>query len=169
MSPAETPPYRVLFVCLGNICRSPIAEVVFRSLVAEAGLEDRIVAESAATGDWHVGEPAHETTVAVLSDRGYDGSAHRARKIARDWFDNYDLLIAMDRMNVKALQQLARKPEDTDKIELLRSYDKRSVDHGDLDVPDPYGAPYRAFEEVFDIVLSSCRGLLESIRITIDA
>jgi len=166
---ASTPPYRVLFVCLGNICRSPMAEVVFRSLVEEAGLQDRITVESAATGDWHVGEPAHPTTLEVLSDQGYDGSAHRARKFARDLFDDYDLLVAMDRMNVKALQQLARKPEDAEKIELLRAYDKQSVDRGELDVPDPYGAGYKDFNDVFDVVLSSSRGLFESIRATIDA
>jgi protein-tyrosine phosphatase len=166
---AESAPYRVLFICLGNICRSPIAEVVFRKLIDDAGLHDRITVESAATGDWHVGEPAHPSTLDVLKDRGYDGSAHRARKFAREWFDDYDLLVAMDRMNVKALQQLARKPEDVDKIELLRAYDERSVTRGDLDVPDPYGAPYDAFNQVLDVVLTSCRGLLADIRRTIDA
>jgi low molecular weight protein-tyrosine phosphatase len=162
-------PYRVLFICLGNICRSPIAEVVFRSLVCEAGLQDRVVVESAATGDWHVGESAHPSTLEVLKDRGYDASAHRARKFGRSWFDEYDLLVAMDRMNVKALQGLARKPEDVDKIELLRAYDEDSVTRGLLDVPDPYGETNEAFSEVFDVVLASCRGLLERIRVTIDA
>src|SRR3954464_13689943 len=170
MVPAAAPaPHRVLFICLGHICRSPIAEVVLRKLIDEAGLHDRITVESAATGDWHVGEPAHPSTLDVLRDRGYDGSAHRARKFARERFDDYDLLVAMDRMNVKALQQLARKPEDVDKIELLRAYDETSVTHGDLDVPDPYGAPYDAFNEVFEVVLASCRALLDEIRRTINA
>jgi protein-tyrosine phosphatase len=162
-------PYRVLFVCLGNICRSPMAEVVFRALVEEAGLDDRIVVASAGTGDWHVGERAYPTTLEVLTARGYDGSAHRARKFTRSWFDEYDLLVAMDRMNVKALQQHARKPEDADKIELLRAFDADSRNYMELDVPDPYDAPYDAFEAVFDIVLPSCRGLLDHVRATIDA
>ncbi|MFL6238559.1 MAG: low molecular weight protein-tyrosine-phosphatase [Actinomycetes bacterium] len=156
--------YRVLFVCLGNICRSPMAEVVFRALIAEAGLQDRVQVESAATGDWHVGEQAHPSTLDVLTARGFDGSTHRARKLSRDWFDKYDLLVAMDRMNVKALQQLARTPEDLDKIELLRAFDQESVNLGELDVPDPYGDAPPAFEHVFAIVDASCRSLLEHVR-----
>jgi protein-tyrosine phosphatase len=114
-----------------------------------------------------VGEPAYPQTLEVLAARGYDGSAHRARKFARSWFDDYDLLVAMDRLNVKALQQHARKPEDVDKIELLRAYDAESVKYGELDVPDPYDAPLPAFEEVFAIVERGCRGLLERVRTTI--
>jgi protein-tyrosine phosphatase len=161
--------YRVLFVCLGNICRSPMAEVVFRALVAEAGLQDRVEVASAGTGDWHVGEGAYPTTLEVLTARGYDGTTHRARKFVRSWFDDYDLLVAMDQLNVKALQQYARKPEDVDKIELLRAFDTKSLNYGELDIPDPYDAPYDAFEAVFDVVLPSCRGLLEHVRTTIDA
>jgi protein-tyrosine phosphatase len=167
--PAETDEaYRVLFVCLGNICRSPMAEVLFRAMVEEAGLQDRVVVASAGTGDWHVGERAYPTTVEVLAARGFDGSGHRARKFARAWFDDYDLLVAMDRMNVKALQQYARMPEDADKIELLRAYDSESVKYGELDVPDPYDAPLRVFEAVFDVVERSCRGLLERVRATVE-
>jgi protein-tyrosine phosphatase len=167
--PSTDDPYRVLFVCLGNICRSPMAEVVFTSLVRDGGLQARITAESAGTGDWHVGEAAYPTTIDVLTARGYDGSAHRARKFVRDWFEDYDLLIAMDQMNVKALQQHARMPEDADKIQLLRSYEPNSMKYGELDVPDPYGAPRAAFEEVFDIIEKSCRGLLDDVRQTIGA
>jgi protein-tyrosine phosphatase len=165
---SSPPPYRVLFVCLGNICRSPIAEVVFRGLVDDAGLQDRITVESAGTGDWHVGERAYPTALEVLSARGHDGSAHRARKFARSWFDEYDLLVAMDRMNVKALQQNARKPEDLEKIDLLRAYDPESLDYGELDVPDPYDAPYEVFESVFEIVAASCRGLFEHVRTLVE-
>jgi protein-tyrosine phosphatase len=161
-------PYRILFVCLGNICRSPIAEVVFRALVDEAGLRDRIEVQSAGTGDWHVGEPAYPTAVEVLNAHGYDGTTHRARKFARAWFDEFDLLVAMDRMNVKALQQYARKPEDLDKIELLRAYDRDALDAGELDVPDPYDAPYAAFESVYHLIDIACRGLFEQVRATIE-
>ena len=167
--PQTREPFRVLFICLGNICRSPMAEVVLAKMVADAGLQHRIKVESAGTGDWHVGEGAYPETLAVLTDRGYDGSEHLARKFVRSWFDDYDLLVAMDEMNVKALQQHARKPEDTDKIELLRSYDPESLKYGELEVPDPYNAPREAFEEIFDIIEKSCRGLLEHVRQTIDA
>jgi protein-tyrosine phosphatase len=162
------PPYRILFVCLGNICRSPIAEVVFQSLVEEAGLQDRIDVESAGTGDWHVGEPAHPTTLEVLTAHSLDGAAHRARKFVRTWFDDFDLLVAMDRMNVKALQQYARKPEDVDKIELLRAYDPEAVKYGELDVLDPYDAPYETFESVYKAVEAACRELLATVRATIE-
>ena len=167
--PQTQEPFRVLFVCLGNICRSPMAEVVFTKMVADAGLQHRITVESAGTGDWHVGEAAYPTTLAVLSDRGYDGSTHLARKFVRSWFDNFDLLVAMDEMNVKALQQFARKPEDTDKIELLRAFDPASLRYGELEVPDPYNAPRDAFEEIFEIVERSSRGLLEHVQQTINA
>jgi protein-tyrosine phosphatase len=141
-----------------------MAEIVFRKNVADAGLSDRIEIASAGTGDWHVGESAYPTAQRVLTDRGYDGSQHRARKFARGWFDDYDLLVAMDRMNVKVLQQLARKPEDADKIGLLRMYDSESVTYGELDVPDPFDAPYEVFAEVLRIIEAGCRGLLASVR-----
>ena len=163
------PPYRVLFVCLGNICRSPMAEVVFRSLCTEARLDQCVVVESAGMGDWHVGEAAHPDTLEVLEKGGYDGSLHRARKFHRSWFDGYDLIVAMDRLNVKALQQQVRKPEDLEKIELLRAFDRESVNQGELDVPDPYGASHAAFESVYDVVTRSCHGLLDYVRATIDA
>jgi protein-tyrosine phosphatase len=145
-----------------------MAEVLFRSMVEAAGLQERVHVESAGTGDWHVGERAAPTALQVLSARGYNGDAHRARKFARSWFDDYDLFVAMDRMNVKALQQYARKPEDVDKIELLRAYDPEAVKYGELDVPDPYDAPYDVFEGVFNLLEPSCRGLLESVRAAIE-
>jgi protein-tyrosine phosphatase len=166
-SPAA--PYRVLFICLGNICRSPIAEVVFRSMLETAHLQDRVVARSAATGEWHVGEPADPSALTVLRAHGYDAGAHSAQKFVRSWFDDYDLLVAMDRINVKALQQLARKPEDAEKIHLLRSFDRESTQYGELDVPDPYGAGLSTFEEVLAIVTAGCRGLLEHVTATIGA
>ena len=104
----------------------------------------------------------------MLKEHGYDGSAHRARKFARSWFDDYDLLVAMDRMNVKALQQYARKPEDLDKIELLRAYDREATKRGELDVPDPYGASHALFSSVFDVIESGCRALFEHVRDTIE-
>jgi protein-tyrosine phosphatase len=164
---ADAPPYRILFVCLGNICRSPMAEAVFRSLVDQAGLSDRIEVASAGTGDWHVGEQAYPTTLEVLTAHGYSGDLHRARKFARSWFDDYDLVVAMDRLNVRALHQAARMPEDVDKIELLRAYDPESVKRGELDVPDPYDAPYDVFASVLAVVEAGCRALFEEVRATV--
>src|SRR4051794_15435385 len=110
-------PYRIVFVCLGNICRSPIAEVVMRSLVGEAGLRDRVEVASAGTGDWHVGRRADERTVDVLARHGYDGSRHRARQFEKDWLDRYDLVLALDRSNLADLRALA-PPGQHDKVQL---------------------------------------------------
>src|SRR5690349_9868133 len=98
---------RVLFVCLGNICRSPMAEALFRHLVAQAGLSDRIVADSAGTGAWHTGEPPHHGTRRVLRERGIDYS-HRARVIAPDDFTHFDYIVALDSENLADLRAMAR-------------------------------------------------------------
>jgi protein-tyrosine phosphatase len=153
----------VCFVCLGNICRSPTAEVVMRSLVADAGLADRIVVSSAGTGDWHVGNGADERMAAVLTDAGYDVSAHRARQFRREWFDEHDLVIAMDRANARDLRRLAPAGEEG-KVRLLTSY---APDATDEDVPDPYYGGPGGFAEVLDLVERGCRGLLAELRATL--
>src|SRR5215510_704899 len=99
--------YRICVVCLGNICRSPMAEVLIKSELGRAGLADRVSVESAGTGDWHLGEPMDRRARAELARRGYDGSAHRARQISADWLDRFDLLIAMDASNLRDLQRMA--------------------------------------------------------------
>ncbi len=103
-------PLHVTFVCSGNICRSPMGHVILARLVAEAGLDDRVVVSSSGTGDWHVGEHADPRTVAVLAEHGYDGSAHRAREFDADEFADLDLVLASDEGHVRALQRLARTP-----------------------------------------------------------
>jgi protein-tyrosine phosphatase len=153
-------PYRILFVCLGNICRSPIAEVVMRRLVSEAGLEDRIAVESAGTGDWHLGQPADPRTLDVLRRSGYDGSAHRARQITREWFDAHDLVVAMDESNVDALRRMAPR-EARDKIRLLLSFDP---DAAQTEVPDPYAGEAEGFDAVLAMVEQGCRALLEQVK-----
>jgi protein-tyrosine phosphatase len=155
-------PFRVLFVCLGNICRSPTAEGVMRQLVREAGLEDSIELDSAGTGGWHVGSPPDERAVAAARDRGIalDGSA---RQFVRNDFEDFDLVIAMDRSNLRELRQLARSEEERAKIKLLRDFDPASPGD-DPEVPDPYyGAP-GGFDEVLDLVQAACAGLLARIR-----
>ena len=149
--------HRVLFVCLGNICRSPTAEAVMRGLVAEAGLEGEIEVESAGTGDWHIGYPPDERSVAAAAARGVELTGE-ARQVARGDFQSFDLLIAMDRQNERDLIRLARTDEDREKVRLLRSYAD-----GEFDVPDPYYGGEDGFDNVVEIVERSCRALLEEI------
>ncbi len=154
---------RVLFVCLGNICRSPSAEGVMRALVLEAGLEDRIELDSAGTGGWHVGSPPDERATAAAAARGIalEGSARRVRA---DDFDDFDLILAMDRSNLSDLRELARSEDQREKMRLLREFDPAGEGVEDLDVPDPYYGAAGGFEEVLDLVHAACRGLLEQLR-----
>ena len=161
--------FNLLFVCLGNICRSPIAEFVFRDMVEKSDLSGVISVRSAGTGDWHVGEQADPMAREVALAHDIDLSPHRARKFERQWFDDFDLVVAMDRMNVKALQQYSRKPEDAEKVELLRAYDPQAATQGDFDVPDPYGASRRAFELVYQAIDTGCQGLFASVRAAVDS
>jgi protein-tyrosine phosphatase len=149
--------YRICFVCLGNICRSPIAEVVMQSLLVDRGLGDRVELSSAGTGDWHIGENADERAVAVLARHGYDGTGHRAKQFTREAFDASDLVIAMDGANLSALRVLA--PDgDTGKVRLLREFDP---DATESDVPDPYYGGPEGFDEVLAMVEVACAGLLD--------
>jgi len=131
---ADGSPYRIAVVCLGNICRSPIAETVLAEKVARAGLDDRVEITSAGTGPWHVGEPMDRRAAAVLAEHGYDGSAHRAAQFEAHWHDDHDLVLAMDGSNHTDLSDLA---EDTDRLRMFRDFDPRAAG-GDRDVPDPY-------------------------------
>jgi protein-tyrosine phosphatase len=159
------PPYRVVFVCLGNICRSPMAEVVLRSKLAAAGLGDRVQVASAGTGDWHIGEGADPRTLTALTARGYDAGGHRARQFDAGWFDDYDLVLALDRRNLADLRATAPMHRRGD-VRLLRSFDP---DAGtDLDVPDPYYGGDDGFDVVLGVVERACTGLLEHLRGQID-
>src|SRR5215471_13771675 len=132
-------PYNVCLVCLGNICRSPMAEVVLRDELARAGLAGAVSVDSAGTGDWHLGEQMHGPAQAELARRGYDGSGHRARQIQRSWLAGYDLLVAMDQKNLGTLRRMA-PPGDASRIQLLRSFDPALAadDPCEGEVPDPY-------------------------------
>jgi len=154
-------PYRVCFVCLGNICRSPMADVVMQAFVRDAGLDDRIEVSSAGTGDWHLGGPADERAVAALARRGYDGTAHKARQFTDSWFAVHDLVLALDGANLATLHDIA-VPEQRAKVRLLREFDPQAG--SDLEVPDPYYGGSRRFDEVLDMVERSCHGLLDHLR-----
>ena len=153
----------LLFVCLGNICRSPTAEGVMRSLVSDAGMSDSVELESAGTGSWHVGNPPDARAAATARGRGVvlDGSA---RQVRPEDFSDFDLVLAMDGENLRELRRLAPGDQERAKVRLLREFDPASSGAGELDVPDPYyGAP-GGFEEVFDLVRAACAGLLAQIR-----
>src|SRR6185312_9728777 len=146
---------------MGNICRSPMAEIVMRSMVRESGLEDQIELSSAGTGGWHVGDQADQRARATLAARGYDADSHRARQFAAHWFDENDLVLAVDESTYSTLRSL--DPEAAaEKLRLLREFDPLAG--GDLDVPDPYYGGRRGFDDVLDMVERSCRGLFEHLR-----
>jgi protein-tyrosine phosphatase len=155
------PAARVLFVCMGNICRSPTAEGVMRGLVAEAGLSDQIVIDSAGTGGWHVGAPPDARAVAAAARRGIrlDGAA---RKVRLSDFDDFDLIVALDAANARDLRAIAPDGRSAAKVRLLREFDPAG--RGDLDVPDPYYGEDDGFGRVLDLVDASCRGLLDELR-----
>ncbi|MGW7238785.1 low molecular weight protein-tyrosine-phosphatase [Streptomyces sp. NPDC054804] len=153
--------YRVCFVCTGNICRSPMAESVFRARIAEAGLDDRVEVDSAGTGGWHEGDGADPRTVRVLQEHGYDGD-HTARQFQASWFARLDLVIALDSGHLKSLRRLAPTQQDARKVHMLRSYDPGAAD--DLDVPDPYYGGLDGFEECLEMVEAASEGLLAAVR-----
>jgi protein-tyrosine phosphatase len=151
---------RILFVCMGNICRSPTAEGVMRRLIGDAGLEG-IEVESAGTGGWHAGEPPDERATAAAARRGVtlEGAA---RQVKPADFRRFDLLIALDRANLRELLALAPDEEAAEKVRLLREFEPAAS--GDLDVPDPYYGGDRGFETVLDMVEAACRELLDELR-----
>jgi protein-tyrosine phosphatase len=156
-------PVRILFVCLGNICRSPTAEGVMRDLVARAGLSDSIELDSAGTGAWHVGSPPDARASAAARDRGVTLEGAARQVLAGD-FDEFDLLLAMDASNLHELRQRARDEAQRAKVRLLREFDPASAGLDDLDVPDPYYGGDGGFDEVFELVCAACQGLLAQIE-----
>ena len=154
-------PFRVIFVCTGNICRSPMAEVVLRALSEQRGLGPRVVSRSAGTGDWHVGERADERTLDALSRRGLDGSLHRAKQFSAASFAENDLIIALDRTHERILRAWARSEDDEGKVILLRAYDPSA---SSMDVPDPYYAGPAMFDSVLGMIETATRGLFAQLE-----
>jgi protein-tyrosine phosphatase len=150
---------RVLFVCMGNICRSPTAEGVMRRLLEDEGLDVEI--DSAGTGGWHAGEPPDERATLAARRRGVtlEGAA---RQVRPEDFRRFDLLIALDRSNLRELLARAPDEEAAEKVRLLREFDPAA--DGDFDVPDPYYGGDRGFETVLDMVEAACRGLIDELR-----
>lgn len=164
--PRDPGVYRVCFVCLGNICRSPIAEVVARAQLAEAGLDGVVVVDSAGTGDWHIDEQMNQRARTQLSRNGYDGEAHRARQFEASWLGERDLVLAMDSSNLKTLKSLYRTDHgDSDRIRLFGDV----TDLGGADIPDPYGGNPVEFARVLAMLEKAMPRLIAQIAEVLQA
>ena len=152
-------PYRIAFVCLGNICRSPMASVILTELVDNAGLSGKVEVTSCGTGTWHLGEPMDPRAAAQLREAGYDASAHRAQKYDPTWLEN-DLVLAMDSKN---LEDITDGKGTDDRVRMFRSFDPLA-DPYDLDVPDPWYAGDESFVQVMGIVERTCQQLLAELQ-----
>jgi len=151
---------KVLFVCMGNICRSPTAEAVFRACVANAGLSEQILIDSAGTHDYHIGDPPDARTQHAAQQRGYDMSALRGRQVEVADFTRFDYVLAMDHANLAILQRLCPQTQ-RERLGLFLKYASR---HDECEVPDPYYGGADGFERVLDMVEDAAEGLLGHIR-----
>ena len=155
------PKASVLFVCMGNICRSPTAHAVFRHRLRQAGLEGVVAVDSAGTHDYHVGSAPDRRAREAASGRGYDLSDLRARRVEADDLAAHDYVLAMDAANLAVLESLGRSAGGAAEIGLLLDY---ADTPGGRDVPDPYYGGANGFEEVLDLVEAASEGLLRHIR-----
>lgn len=154
----------VLFVCLGNICRSPTAHAVFEGIVEKAGLSDRIVVDSCGTGSWHIGFPPDRRSAAAAAERGYDLSALRARQLCAEDFSQFDYLLAMDVQNLQDINAAAPEPFAGHAglfLDFAQAYQQREV-------PDPYYGGEQGFELVLDMVEDASAGLLQHLQQKLD-
>ena len=149
---------RILAVCAGNICRSPAAEAAIREAAAEAGIE--VETDSAGTGAWHIGQPPHPESVAA-GDRAGLTVVGRARKVIAADFDRFDIILAMDRANLRDLDELAPSREAKARTRLFRTYDPTASSD---EVPDPWGGPEAGYDETIRIVRAAAIGLVAEIR-----
>jgi len=155
----RTGPYRVMFVCLGNICRSPMARVIVQHDMLAAGLADEVRVDSAGLGSWHIGEPMDRRAAVVLRDHGY-AVDHAAKQLTAEMLAHSDLVVAMDESNLKAVRRML--PDRTiNDVRLLREFD---ADAESLEVPDPYYGGREGFVEVFDLIRNASTGLIGHVR-----
>ena len=152
-------PYRIAIVCLGNICRSPMADVVLNDRLHRAGLSDAVEVVSAGTGGWHVGGPMDDRAAALLTRRGYDATRHRAQQFGAAWFDEYDLVLAMDRSNYADITALGPATQ----VRMFRDFDPLCQGAGDRDVPDPYFGGADGFTHVLATIERTADALVEAL------
>ncbi|MCU0537779.1 MAG: low molecular weight phosphotyrosine protein phosphatase [Hydrococcus sp. Prado102] len=152
--------YKLLFVCLGNICRSPAAENIMNHLIVQAGLSERIICDSAGTSSYHIGSPPDRRMSAAAAMRGISMKG-RARQFQVADFENYDLILAMDKDNYLDILALDPRQQYCDKVRLMCEFATR---HQIREVPDPYYGGREGFEKVIDLLLDSCEGLLEYVK-----
>jgi protein-tyrosine phosphatase len=152
---------RLLFVCLGNICRSPAAEAVMNHLIQEAGLQEHFSCDSAGISDYHKGEPADPRMIKALKRRGYESHSLSRPVDPRQDFDSFDLILAMDKQNLAALESLRPKRDVKAKIRLICDFCRT---HKIKETPDPYYGSTEGFDYVIDILEDSCRGLLAALN-----
>lgn len=160
-SPRTPGRYRIALVCLGNICRSPVADVVLSERVAQAGLDDVVEVVSAGTAGWHAGDPMDRRSAATLTASGYDATRHRAQQVRPSWFAECDLVLAMDATNLADLRALAGVAADPARLRLFRDFDPAAPG---ADVPDPYYGGPDGFEAVLAMVERTCDELMGGIE-----
>ncbi|MEB3211333.1 MAG: low molecular weight protein-tyrosine-phosphatase [Leptolyngbyaceae bacterium] len=153
--------YRLLFVCLGNICRSPSAEGIMNHLIKERGLEDRVMCDSAGTSSYHIGSSPDSRMTAAAKRQGIELRG-QARQFTRADFATFDLILAMDRQNYRDIMRLASSDEEESKVKLMCSYCRT---YSDDEVPDPYYGGAEGFQYVINLLLDACDGLLDSLSL----
>ena len=160
MSAAPTTSFKLLFVCMGNICRSPAADGVMQQMVAKAGLGDKIHIDSAGTGGWHAGDSADDRMRKHAAKRGYE-LTHIARQVRPSDFDRFDLILVMDQQNLREIRPFNRAGDKMHKVKLFCEFAKGREE---TEVPDPYYGGEQGFEQVLDIVEDGCAHLLKHIQ-----
>lgn len=159
---ASDPVFRVLFICMGNICRSPAAEIIFRQFVKDGHLEGRVEADSAGTIGYHQGNPPDRRMLKALQENGYSWAGHRARKIEKEDLEKFDLLLTMDDENLKEVHALDSLKRFRDKIVPMCSFVKK---FGDKEIPDPYYGGAAGFSHVIRLLEDGCANLLDLVKL----
>jgi protein-tyrosine phosphatase len=154
--------YRIAVVCLGNICRSPMAEVVLNDRVERVGLANTVEVVSAGTGNWHVGRPMDRRAAALLTAEGYDATRHRAQQFGGDWFADHDLILAMDGENYSDITDATQLADEVDRVRMFRDFDPLVADGG-RDVPDPYYGGEDGFAAVLAMVERTSDALVAAL------